>query len=259
MACSTEPMLRIDVFTIFPDLIDHYARSSILGRAQDLGLLDVTACDLRDGATDARRTVDDTPFGGGAGMVLMPEPIYAAVEARREAGGAPRPLVALVPQGRRFDQQAAERLAGLEGFSLLCGRYEGIDQRVLDDLCDEQISVGDVVLAGGELAALVVIEATARLVPGVLGNDASTTEESFQDGLLEHPQWTKPAVFRDMAVPAILRSGDHAKVATWRRGLALRATMERRPDLIEARGGLSEEDRAALEALARVEGAAGSG
>ena len=252
-------MLRIDVFTIFPELIDHYASSSILGRARDLGLLDVTACDLRDGATDARRTVDDTPFGGGAGMVLMPEPIYSAVEAREAAGGAPRPLIALVPQGPRFDQAAAERLCDLGGFSLLCGRYEGIDQRVLDDLCDEQISVGDVVLAGGELAALVVIEATARLVPGVLGNDASTTEESCQDNLLEHPQWTKPASFRGMDVPAILRSGDHAKVAAWRRGLALRTTLERRPDLIEVRGGLSEADRALLDALARVEGEAESG
>ena len=251
--------MRVDVFTIFPELIEHYTSSSILGRAQDLGLLDVTACDLRDGATDARRTVDDTPFGGGAGMVLMPEPLYAAVEARSAAGGAPRPLIALVPQGPRFDQAAAQRLAGLDGFSLLCGRYEGIDQRVLDDLCDEQISVGDVVLAGGELAALVVIEATARLIPGVLGNEASTTEESFQDHLLEHPQWTKPASFRGMEVPAILRSGDHAKVAAWRRGLSLRATMERRPDLIEARGGLSDDDQALLEALARVEGAAESG
>ena len=252
-------MLRVDVFTIFPELIDHYASSSILGRAQDQGLLDVTACDLRDGATDARRTVDDTPFGGGAGMVLMAEPIYTCVERRRSSGGAPRPLIALVPQGRRFDQAAAERLAGLDGFSLLCGRYEGIDQRVLDDLCDEQISVGDVVLAGGELAALVVIEATARLIPGVLGNDTSTTQESFQDGLLEHPQWTKPASFRGTDVPAILRSGDHGKVAAWRRGLALAATIERRPDLIEERGGLSDEDHALLEALTRVEGAAESG
>ena len=252
-------MLRVEVFTIFPELIEQYTTSSILGRAQEQGHLDVTACDLRDGATDARRTVDDTPFGGGAGMVLMAEPIYACVEARTAAGGAPRPLIALTPQGRRFDQAAAERLAGLDGFSLLCGRYEGIDQRVLDDLCDEQISVGDVVLAGGELAALVVIEATARLVPGVLGNDASTTEESFQDGLLEHPQWTKPASFRGMDVPAILRSGDHAKVAAWRRGLALAATVARRPDLIEARGGLSDEDEALLEAAARVEGDAPSG
>jgi len=252
-------VLRVDVFTIFPELIEQYTSATILGRAHDLGLLEVTACDLRDGATDPRRTVDDTPFGGGAGMVLMPAPIYAAVEAREAAGGAPGPLIALVPQGPRFDQAAAERLADLDGFSLLCGRYEGIDQRVLDDLCDEQLSVGDVVLAGGELAALVVIEATARLVPGVLGNDASTTEESFQDGLLEHPQWTKPAEFRGMEVPAILRSGDHAKVAAWRRGLALRATMARRPDLIEARGGLTEDERSLLEDLARVEGSAESG
>jgi len=252
-------VLRIDVFTIFPELIEHYTSATILGRAKDLGLLEVTACDLRDGATDARRTVDDTPFGGGAGMVLMPEPLFAAVEARTAAGGAPRPLIALVPQGRPFDQATAQRLAGLDGFSLLCGRYEGIDQRVLDGLCDEQISVGDVVLAGGELAALMIIEATARLVPGVLGNNDSTIEESFQDGLLEHPQWTKPADFRGMEVPAIVRSGDHAKLAQWRRGLALRVTLDRRPDLIEARGGLSDDDQAALEALARVEDAASSG
>ena len=240
-------MLRVDVFTIFPELIEHYASASILGRAQELGLLEVTGCDLRDGATDARRTVDDTPFGGGAGMVLMPEPLYAAVEAREAAVGPARPLIALVPQGPRFDQTAAERLAGLESFSLLCGRYEGIDQRVLDDLCDEQISVGDMVLAGGELAALVVIEATARLLPGVLGNDASATEESFQGGLLEHPQWTKPASFRGMDVPEVLRSGDHARVAAWRRRRSLEATIERRPDMIEARGGLTDEEKALLE------------
>jgi tRNA (guanine37-N1)-methyltransferase len=245
--------VRIDVFTIFPELIERYTDSTILGRAQREGLLDVTAIDLREGAADERRTVDDTPFGGGAGMVLMPEPIYNVVEAREAEVGPARPLIALVPTGRPFDQETAARLSQLDSFSLLCGRYEGIDQRVLDDLVDEEISVGDFVLAGGELAALVVIEATARLVPGVLGNETSTTEESFSDGLLEYPQWTKPASFRGMEAPPVLRSGDHGRVEAWRRAQSLKRTMERRPDLIEDRGGLSDDEQRRLEELHRME------
>ena len=246
-------MLRVDVFTLFPELIDGYCSATILGRAQKAGLLDVTAINLRDGASDERGTVDDTPFGGGAGMVLMAEPVYNAVEARQTAVGGARPLIALVPHGRRFDQHQAERLASLGSFSLLCGRYEGIDQRILDDLVDEELSVGDFVLAGGEIAALAVIEATARLVPGVLGNDASSSDESFAAGLLEYPQWTKPASFRGMEAPAILRSGDHAKVAAWRRAAALRRTIHVRPDLIEARGGLDDEDLELLATYPEVE------
>jgi len=239
--------MRVDVYTIVPDLVDGYASGSILGRARAQGAVDLRVRDLSDHAEDARRTVDDTPFGGGAGMVLAPGPIFAAVEAVEAADGPCRPLYALTPGGRRFDHATARELAQTDGFSLLCGRYEGIDQRVLDHLCDGELSVGDVVLAGGELGALVVVEAVARLVEGVLGNEASTTEESFADGLLEYPQYTKPASFRDWGVPEVLRSGDHGRVARWRRAAALRRTQQQRPDLLAARGGLSDEDRAALD------------
>lgn len=238
--------MRIDIFTIFPDLVEGYASGSLLGRARSAGVVELHVRDLREHATDARRSVDDTPFGGGAGMVLAPGPIFSAVEAA-EADGARRPLFALTPGGRRFDQRAAHELVGREGFSLLCGRYEGIDQRVLDHCCDGELSIGDVVIAGGELAALVVVEAVARLADGVLGNEASTDEESFGDGLLEYPQYTKPATFRDWTVPEVLRSGDHARVARWRRAAALRRTLAWRPDLLEARGGVRSDEAALLE------------
>jgi tRNA (guanine37-N1)-methyltransferase len=245
--------LRIDVYTIFPELIEHYCAATLLGRAQRAELLEVAALDLRAAAEGERRNVDDSPFGGGAGMVMKPEPIFAAVEAREAERGPARPLIALVPQGDRFTQATAERLSRLSSFSLLCGRYEGIDQRVLDELVDEELSLGDFVLAGGELAALSVIEATARLVPGVLGNQGSTSEESFIDDLLEYPQWTKPASFRGLGIPEPLLSGDHGRIALWRRAQALKRTLERRPDLLEARGGLSEEERALLERHAELE------
>ncbi|HEC10702.1 MAG TPA: tRNA (guanosine(37)-N1)-methyltransferase TrmD [Acidimicrobiales bacterium] len=235
--------LRIDVFTLFPGLIEGYVTESILGRAHDLGLLDVETHDIREQATDRHRSVDDAPFGGGAGMVMMAPPVFAAV-AEAEP---PRPLLLLSPGGRRFDQAMAGELATTGGFSLLCGRYEGVDHRIVEELVDGEVSVGDYVLAGGELGALVVIEATARLVPGVLGNEDSPREESFSEGLLEYPQYTRPADFEGREVPAVLRSGDHARVARWRRAMALRRTLARRPDLIEARGGLDEEDRALLE------------
>lgn len=237
-------MFRVDVFTIFPGLIRGFAAESLLGRAQQRGLLDLRAHDLRDWTTDAHRSVDDTPFGGGAGMVMMPEPIFRAVEA----ADPPRPLFLLGPGGRRFDQRLAAELAAGEGFSLICGRYEGVDARVAEHLVDDELSIGDYVLAGGEAAALVVLEAVARLVPGVLGNAESAAEESFADGLLEHPQYTRPASFRGWEVPEVLRSGDHGRIARWRRAAALARTIERRPDLIEARGGLTEEERATLAA-----------
>ena len=189
--------MRIDVFTIFPEMIGDYVRRSILGRASDAGLLEVNARDLRAATSDVHRTVDDSPFGGGAGMVLMPGPVFAAVEAAEP----PRPLILLDPAGRRFDQGIAEELAARDGFSLLCGRYEGVDERIRGELCDEELSIGDLVLAGGELAALVVVEAVARLLPGVLGNEASTDEESFSSVLLEYPQYTRPADFRGNEVP----------------------------------------------------------
>ena len=176
-------------------------------------------------------------------MVLAPEPVFGAVEAV----DPPRPLLLLGPGGRRFDQGVARDLLGLGSFSLLCGRYEGVDQRIADHLCDGELSVGDYILAGGELAALVVVETVARLVPGVLGNEASTTEESFSDGLLEYPQYTRPAVFREWEVPPVLRSGDHGRVDRWRRAAALARTVRSRPDLIGGLDGLSDSDRRLLE------------
>lgn len=230
--------MRIDVFTIFPELIDGFTSQALLGKAQDRGLLDLRSHDLRAQTTDVHRTVDDSPFGGGAGMVLMAEPVFAAVEAV----DPPRPLYLMGPGGRTLDQAFARELAQGSGFSLLCGRYEGVDARAVDHLCDGEISIGDYVLAGGEVAALVVIEAVGRLVPGVMGNTTSGDDESFSDGLLEYPQYTRPATFRDWEVPDVLRSGDHARIARWRRAQALARTVRDRPDLIEARGGLSDAD-----------------
>ncbi len=235
--------LRIDVFTLFPDLVKGYAGESILGRATKAGHLDVRAHDLRMATTDVHQTVDDSPFGGGAGMVMMPEPVFAAVEQVEP----PRPLILLGPAGRTFDQSVAVELAALEGFSLLCGRYEGVDERIRSGLCDAELSLGDFVLAGGELAALAVIEAVARLRPGVLGNSASPKDESFSDGLLEYPHWTRPAEFRGVEVPEVLLSGDHARVSRWRRAAALAHTLKRRPDLIDRRGGLTDADRDLLD------------
>ena len=235
--------LRIDVLTLFPDLVEGYAAGSILGRASSAGHLDLRVHDLRLATSDVHRTVDDSPFGGGAGMVLMPEPVFAAVEEVRP----PRPLILMGPAGRRFDQSVAAELAALDGFSLLCGRYEGVDERIRTGLCDDEISLGDFVLAGGELAALAIVEAVARLRPGVLGNSASPEEESFSDGLLEYPHFTRPADFRGMEVPEVLRSGDHARVVRWRRATALARTVLLRPDLIVERGGLSDSDRDLLE------------
>ena len=220
--------MRVDVFTIFPEYLDAPLRVSLLGRARARGLLDARVHDIREWTTDRHHSVDDTPFGGGAGMVMAPEPLFAAVEAI----DPPRPRILLSPSGPRLDQRRARELAEGAGFTLVCGRYEGVDQRVADHLCDGELSIGDFVLAGGEAAALVVIEAVARLVPGVLGNDESAADESFADGLLEYPQYTRPAEFRDYPVPDVLRSGDHARIERWRHAQALRRTLERRPDLL---------------------------
>ena len=232
------------MFSIFPELIRDFGAHSLLGKAQERSLLDLRAHDLREHTDDPHRTVDDSPFGGGAGMVLKPEPIFAAVEA----AAPPRPLLLLSPAGRRFDQAFAEELAAGPGFSLLCGRYEGVDERVREHLCDGEVSLGDFVLNGGEVAALAVIEAVARLVPGVMGNAASGLDESFSSGLLEYPQYTRPAEFRGWAVPEVLRSGDHGRVARWRRAQAVARTLRDRPDVIAAAGGLGQDDRALLEA-----------
>jgi tRNA (guanine37-N1)-methyltransferase len=241
--------VRIDVFTIFPGLVESFCAESLLGKARAQGLLDLRLHDLREHTTDVHRTVDDTPFGGGAGMVMKPEPIFASVEA----AAPPRPLLLLGPGGRRFDQGMAHELAALAdapsgGFSLLCGRYEGIDHRVREHLVDGELSIGDVVLSGGEVAACLVIEAVARLLPGAMGNAVSPVTESFgAGGLLEEPQYTRPAVFRGWGVPEVLRSGDHGRIARWRRAQALHRTLRDRPDLIELGGGLSDADVRLLE------------
>jgi tRNA (guanine37-N1)-methyltransferase len=244
-AAPRTAQFRIDAFTLFPAVLEAYWSESILGRAAAAGAVRFTAHDPRDHTTDRHRTVDDAPFGGGAGMVMMPAPLFAAVEAV----DPPRPLLLLSPAGRRFDQAWAHELAAGSGFSLLCGRYEGVDERVAEHLADAELSIGDVVLAGGEAAALVVVEAVVRLLPGVLGNESSAADESFAAGLLEYPQYTRPADFRGWQVPEVLRSGDHARVQRWRHAQALARTLARRPDLIAARGGLDDSERALLDEL----------
>lgn len=236
--------MRVDVFTIFPGLVDAFCGESLLGRARSQGLLDLRCHDLREHTTDVHRTVDDSPFGGGAGMLLRPEPIFASVEAASPV----RPLFLLGPGGRKFDQRVAEELAAGDGFSLLCGRYEGVDHRVREHLVDGELSVGDVVLSGGEVAACLVVEAVTRLVDGAMGNAESPVTESFgAGGLLEEPQFTRPAEFRGWGVPEVLRSGDHARIARWRRAQALHRTRRDRPDLISARGGITDDERELLE------------
>jgi tRNA (guanine37-N1)-methyltransferase len=248
--------LRVDVLTLFPEAIANYATTSVGGRARDRGVFALHLHDFRDATTDVHRSVDDTPFGGGAGMVLRAEPIIATIESNPDLS---RPVIALTPSGRVFTHQVALELSALGGFTLLSGRYEGFDQRALDLVVDDEISVGDFVLAGGELAALCVIESVVRLLPGGLGNDASSEDESFSDGLLEYPQWTKPAEVRGQRVPEILLSGNHARIDRWRRAQALRLTLSRRPDLIAARGGLSEQDHALLEEFGEMDDSEGSG
>jgi tRNA (guanine37-N1)-methyltransferase len=236
--------MRIDVFSIFPNMVDQFCSDSLLGRARGAGMVNLRTHDLRNYTTDVHRTVDDSVFGEGAGMLMRPEPIFAAVEDVQP----PRPLILLGPGGDRFDQDIAHQLAAGQGFSLLCGRYEGVDHRVREHLIDAEMSVGDVVLAGGEVAACLVIEAVTRLLPGVMGNAESPVTESFgASGLLEEPQYTRPGEFRGWEVPEVLRSGDHAKITRWRRAQALHRTLRARPDLIEARGGLQPDELRLLE------------
>jgi tRNA (guanine37-N1)-methyltransferase len=248
--------LRVDVLTLFPEAISQYATTSVLGRAGERGVWELFVHDFRDATHDVHRSVDDTPFGGGAGMVLRAEPI---IETIKSTPGLARPIIALTPSGRVFNQDVARALSELTGFTLLCGRYEGFDQRVLDLVVDDELSLGDFVLAGGELAALCVIESVVRLLPGALGNDESSADESFSFGLLEYPQYTKPAEVRGVRVPDILLSGDHEKIESWRRAQALERTIKRRSDLMERRGGLSDEDRALLRRFEAVEGPEESG
>lgn len=225
--------LRIDIVTIFPEYFSGPLSTSLLGRARSAGLVQVQAHDLRAFTTDRHRSVDDLPFGGGAGMVLAPGPFFAAVEhLYGEVDARPR-TVLFTPRGRQLDQGLVVELAREPALLLLCGRYEGIDERVHEALASDEISIGDYVLAGGEVAACVLVEAVTRLVPGVMGNESSASDESFSGGLLEYPQYTRPAEFRGMAVPEVLRSGHHGNVARWRHEQSVARTRAVRPDLYE--------------------------
>ncbi|MGB8223489.1 MAG: tRNA (guanosine(37)-N1)-methyltransferase TrmD [Polyangiales bacterium] len=236
--------MRFEIVTLFPELFDAVG-TGLLGRARDAGALDVHAITPREFASDRHRTVDDSPYGGGSGMVLMPGPFADALDHLDQARrGKPTHRVLLTPQGAVFSQAHARRFSELDCLTLICGRYEGFDERIRG-LVDEEISLGDFVLLGGEAAALAIIEATARLLPGVLGNAESAMDESHADGLLEYPQYTRPEEFRGEKVPEVLRSGNHAAIARWRRKESLRRTLERRPDLLE-KVDISAEDRELL-------------
>lgn len=236
--------MRIDIVTIFPEALTPM-EVSILGRARARGLVEISVVDLRDYTSDRHRQVDDLAYGGGPGMVMKPEPFFTAVEALTPPQG-PRPRVLLTsPQGRRFDQRAAEDLSREPHLIVLCGRYEGVDERVVEGLGAEEFSIGDYVLTGGELAAMVIVEATVRLIPGVVGDAASVAAESFAGGLLDHPHYTRPADFRGLRVPEVLLSGHHEAIRRWRRREQLRRTLARRPDLL-GWDALGDEDRALL-------------
>ncbi|MBC8101867.1 MAG: tRNA (guanosine(37)-N1)-methyltransferase TrmD [Cytophagales bacterium] len=233
-----DALLRVDIITIFPEMVRNAASCSILGRAQTAGKLDLRVHDLRDHAGGRHRATDDAPFGGGAGMVMLPAPLFAAIEAATRGGkpGGAISVLLMAPDGEPFTQRLAQDLSESSRFVMVCGHYEGIDERVRERMVTREVSVGDYVLTGGELPALVILDATARLLPGVLGNDASPHEESFGDeaGLvLEYPHYTRPAEFQGMAVPEVLLSGHHANIAKWRRQMALVRTRARRPDLWE--------------------------
>lgn len=250
------PCVEFDVFTLFPEVFLPYLSTSILQRAREKGQLVVRLHNIRDYTYDRHHTTDDVPYGGGGGMVMKPEPIFAAIE---DVLGIPPlcPLILLTPQGRRFNQQIAIELASISAESeqprkrlaLLCGRYEGIDERVREHLVSDEISIGDYVLSGGELAALVIIDAVTRLIPGVLGDPNGAWDDSLASGLLEYPHYTRPAEFRGWRVPEVLLSGDHARIARWRREQSLLRTYQRRPDLL-AQASLTEEDRAFLSRVA---------
>ena len=220
-----------DILTLFPEFFEGPLEATILGRAAEKGLVDYRLTDIRDFATDKHSKADDLPYGGGAGMVMKPEPLVAAIEDIAEVNSGSRVL--LTPQGESLTQSVADELAEKDGLILVCGRYEGVDERVREGWIDREISIGDYVLSGGEPAALVVIDAITRLIPGVLGNDASIDEESFAAGTLEYPQYTRPREFRGMSVPDVLLSGDHGRIAEWRRQKALERTRGRRPDLLD--------------------------
>lgn len=245
--------VRFDLVTIFPGLCAGPLGEGIVGRAIERGLVDVRVHDLRDHTTDRHRSVDDVSYGGGPGMVFKPEPLFRAVDALR-ADGAIDAVVLTSPQGRRFTQREAERLAGLGRIVVLCGRYEGVDDRVRSALATEELSIGDYVLSGGELAALVMVDAVVRLIPGAVGDEASVEVDSFSRGLLDYPHFTRPAEFRGLRVPEVLLSGHHADIRRWRKREALARTLAARPDLLPA-AELDDEEREILRALMDERGA----
>ncbi|MGE5837181.1 MAG: tRNA (guanosine(37)-N1)-methyltransferase TrmD [Acidobacteriota bacterium] len=228
--------MRIDVITIFPAMIEAALAEGVVGRARARGVLNIRVHDLRDYTEDRHRTVDDVPYGGGPGMVMKPEPLFRAVEAavdvEKDEPRRPTPVILMTPQGRLLTHEVATRLSALERMIVICGRYEGVDERVSQALATDEISIGDYVLSGGELPALVLIDAVARLVPGVVGDAESVVKESFADGLLDYPHYTRPAVFRGLAVPDVLVSGNHGEIERWRAQQRVRRTEERRPDLL---------------------------
>jgi tRNA (guanine37-N1)-methyltransferase len=238
--------MRFDIVTIFTGMFESPFAESILKRAREKGAIDILLHDIREHTTDAHRTVDDTPYGGGPGMVMKPEPLVDAVEAI--PGEGRRLRILLTPQGERLTQNVVKDLCEYDQLVLICGRYEGIDERARNLIADREISIGDYVLSGGELPAMVVVDAVTRLLPGVLGNETSISEESFEEGILEYPHYTRPDVYRGEEVPDVLKSGNHKEIVRWRRQRALERTLKRRPDLLEA-VELTEEDRKFLAEL----------
>ena len=234
--------IRFDILTLFPGMFEGPLDQSILNRAREAGLIEVALHDLRGWAHDRHRTVDDYPFGGGPGMVMKPEPLFEAIEAIQPLASPRAMVVLMTPQGRRLDRALVDELASTPRLLLVCGRYEGVDERVRAHAVDLEVSIGDVVVSGGELPALLLIDALARRVPGVLGGEGALDEESFEEGLLEYPQYTRPAEYREWGVPAVLLSGHHAEVERWRRRQRLLRTRQRRPDLLES-AELTTEDR----------------
>lgn len=245
--------MRFDLVTIFPRLCDGPLGEGIVRRAIERGIVDVRVHDLRDHTADRHRTVDDVPYGGGPGMVFKPEPLFRAVDAIRAEGGVPDAIVLTSPQGRTFTQAEAVRLAALRHVVILCGRYEGVDERVRASLATEEVSVGDYVLSGGELPALVIVDAVVRLLPGAVGDEESVEADSFARGLLDFPVFTRPAEFRGLGVPEVLMSGHHAEIRRWRRREALRRTLAQRPDLVP-KAELDDEERDMLRALMEERG-----
>lgn len=234
--------MKIDVLTLFPRMFDGVLQQSILKRAIEHGHMEVSFYDIRDFAQNKHRQVDDAPFGGGQGMLLMPQPAFDCLEAVLQGAKQHRRVVYMSPQGQPLTTQTAKRLSEYDELIVLCGHYEGIDQRVLDTFVEEEISLGDFILTGGEIAAMALIDTVARFVPGVLGSAASAHEDSFSDGLLEYPQYTRPSEFRGMKVPEVLLSGDHQKIAAWRRKESLRVTKQKRPDLLQT-AALTKQER----------------